>query len=210
VQINQLDLQTLKLTASADRLKQLSPSAELTLQTQLAEAESGFAAKQNEMADVTAQLQDHREVLAALQQVLPLQLLLLLQRILPLQLLLLLQWVLPLQLLLVLQQVLPLQLLLLLQRILPLQLLLLLQQVLPLQLLLLLQRILPLQLLLLLQQVLPFQLLLVLQLDCLCRTRPLTIMLCKLCISINSHMGYNKIPSILAVKNLGRSCWLHT
>jgi len=174
VQINQLDLQTLKLTASADRLKQLSPSAELTLQTQLAEAESGFAAKQNEMADVTAQLQDHREVLAALQQVLPLQLLLLLQRILPLQLLLLLQWVLPLQLLL------------------------------------LLQRILPLQLLLLLQQVLPFQLLLVLQLDCLCRTRPLTIMLCKLCISINSHMGYNKIPSILAVKNLGRSCWLHT
>ncbi len=78
VQINQLDLQKLKLTASADRLKQLSPSAELTLQTQLAEAESSFAAKQNEMADVTAQLQDHREVLAALQQVLPLQLLLLL------------------------------------------------------------------------------------------------------------------------------------
>ena len=186
MQINQLDLQTLKLTASADRLKQLSPSAEFSLQTQLAEAESGFAAKQIEMADVTAQLQDHREVLAALQQVLPLQLLLLLQ------------------------QVLPLQLLLLLQRILPLQLLLLLQQVLPLQLLLLLQRILPLQLLLLLQQVLPFQLLLVLQLDCLCRKRPLTIMLCKLCISINSHMGYNKIPSILAVKNLGRSCWLHT
>ena len=150
MQINQLDLQTLKLTASADRLKQLSPSAELSLQTQLAEAESGFAAKQNEMADVTAQLQDHREVLAALQQVLPLQLLLLLQRILPLQLLLLLQLV------------------------------------------------------------LPFQLLLVLQLDCLCRTRPLTIMLCKLCISINSQMSYNKILSILAVKNLGRSCWLHT
>ncbi|KAA6420486.1 MAG: hypothetical protein FRX49_09647 [Trebouxia sp. A1-2] len=66
--INQLELQKLKLNASADRLKQLSPSAELTLQTQLAEAESSFAAKQNEMADVTAQLQDHREVLAALQQ----------------------------------------------------------------------------------------------------------------------------------------------
>ncbi len=79
LQINQLDLQKLKLTASADRLKELSPSAELTLQTQLAEAESSFAAKQNEMADVTAQLQDHREVLAALQQVLSFQLLLLLQ-----------------------------------------------------------------------------------------------------------------------------------
>ncbi len=65
----QLELQKLKLTASADRLRELSPSAEFTLQTQLAEAESSFAMKQSEMGDVTAQLQDHREVLAALQQV---------------------------------------------------------------------------------------------------------------------------------------------
>ena len=67
--INQLELHRLKLTDSADRLSELSPSAELALQTQLAEAESSMVAKQHEMADVTSQLQDHREVLAALQQV---------------------------------------------------------------------------------------------------------------------------------------------
>lgn len=67
--VNQLELQKLKLAASANRLQELSPAAEFILQTQLAEAESDFAAKQNEMADVTTQLQDHREVLAALQQV---------------------------------------------------------------------------------------------------------------------------------------------
>jgi len=153
VQTNQIDLQKLKLTASADRLKQLSPSAELTLQTQLAEAESSFAAKQFEMADVTAQLQDHREVLAALQQVLPKQLLLLLQ------------------------------------------------QTLLLQLLLLLQQIHLLQLLLILQQELPFQLLLSLQLGCSCRECSCIVMLCKPCISTNSHIGYNKIPSILLSKS---------
>ena len=67
--INQLELHRLKLTASANRLTELSPSAELALQTQLAEAESSLEAKQHEMADVTSQLQDHREVLASLQQV---------------------------------------------------------------------------------------------------------------------------------------------
>ena len=67
--VNQLELQKLKLAASANRLQELSPAAEFILQTQLAEAESDFAAKQNEMAEVTTQLLDHREVLAALQQV---------------------------------------------------------------------------------------------------------------------------------------------
>lgn len=69
LQVYQLELQKLKLTASADRLRELSPSAELTLQTQLAEAESSLAVKQSEMGNVTFQLQDHREVLAGLQQV---------------------------------------------------------------------------------------------------------------------------------------------
>ena len=69
LQVYQLELQKLKLTASADRLRELSPSAEFTLQTQLAEAESSLAVKQSEMGNVTFQLQDHREVLAGLQQV---------------------------------------------------------------------------------------------------------------------------------------------
>ena len=64
------------------------------------------------------------------------------------------------------------------------------------------QQLLPLQLLLSLQQILLLQLLLLVQLDCSCRARPLTVMLWKLCISTNLHLGYNKIPSILSVKNL--------
>lgn len=67
--INQLELHMLKLTASAERLGELSPSAELALQTQLAETESRVASKQHELGDVTSQLQDHREVLLGLQQV---------------------------------------------------------------------------------------------------------------------------------------------
>lgn len=67
--INQLELHMLKLTACAERLAELSPSAELGLQTQLAETESRLASKQHELGDVTSQLQDHREVLLGLQQV---------------------------------------------------------------------------------------------------------------------------------------------
>lgn len=67
--INQLELHSLKLTASAERLSELSPSAELALQTQLAELESRLSGRQQEMADVSSQLPDHREVLASLQQV---------------------------------------------------------------------------------------------------------------------------------------------
>lgn len=67
--INQLELHILKLTASAERLSELSPSAELALQTQLAETESRLASKQHEMGDVTSQLQDHREAMVGLQQV---------------------------------------------------------------------------------------------------------------------------------------------
>ena len=67
--ISQLELQSLKLTASAARLSELSPSAELALQTQLAESESRLASKQHAMGDVTSQVQDHREALASLQQV---------------------------------------------------------------------------------------------------------------------------------------------
>ena len=67
--INQLELHILKLTASADRLSQLSSSAELALQTQLAEIESSLVGKQQEMGDVTSQLHDHREVMVGLQQV---------------------------------------------------------------------------------------------------------------------------------------------
>ena len=67
--INQLELHRLKLTASAERLQDLSSAAELTLHTQLAEAEISLAQKQSELRDITAQLQDYREVLAALQQV---------------------------------------------------------------------------------------------------------------------------------------------
>lgn len=67
--INQLELHSLKLTASAERLGELSPSAELALQTQLAELESRLSGRQQEMADVSSQLLDHREVLASLQQV---------------------------------------------------------------------------------------------------------------------------------------------
>ena len=55
--------------ASAARLSELSPSAELALQTQLAESESRLSSKQHAMADVTSQLHDHREALAGLQQV---------------------------------------------------------------------------------------------------------------------------------------------
>ena len=67
--INQLELHHLKLTASAERLQDLSSAAELTLQTQLAEAESSLAQRQSEMRDMTNQLQEYREVLAGLQQV---------------------------------------------------------------------------------------------------------------------------------------------
>ena len=67
--INQLELHRLKLTASAERLQDLSSAAELTLQTQLVEAESSLAQRQSEMRDVTSQLQEYREMLAGLQQV---------------------------------------------------------------------------------------------------------------------------------------------
>lgn len=73
LRINQLQLQRLKLIASADALTQLSPSAEYTLQTELAEADSRLAAKQTELEDVSVQLQDQRENMTELQQVRPLK-----------------------------------------------------------------------------------------------------------------------------------------
>lgn len=69
LRISQLQLQRLKLLASADALSQLSSSAEYTLQTELAEADSRLASKQTELEDVSVQLQDQRENLTSLQQV---------------------------------------------------------------------------------------------------------------------------------------------
>lgn len=69
LRISQLQLQRLKLLASADRLAQLNSSAEYKLQTELAESDSRLTSKQMELGDVTAQLQDLREVLSSLQQV---------------------------------------------------------------------------------------------------------------------------------------------
>ena len=69
LRISQLQLQRLKLLASADALTELSSSAEYTMQTELAEADSRLAAKQTELEGVSVQLQDQRETLSSLQQV---------------------------------------------------------------------------------------------------------------------------------------------
>ena len=69
LRISQLQLQRLKLLASADRLTQLNSPAEYELQTELAGSDSRLTSKQMELGDVTTQLQDVREALSSLQQV---------------------------------------------------------------------------------------------------------------------------------------------